>query len=314
MICGMNTPIRNLDEIAPAIRHVLHPSDFSDASRVAFVHALKVALITKARLSLIHETSDEQRDWSEFPDVQETLVRWGILPARSATEAVSELGIETAKIIGSGSDPVKGVLDYLKENGADLVVLATRHHGFDWLHRSISEPIARKSGEMTLFVPDDGRGFVSPTDGAVSLRHILIPIAETPSPGPALAGAARLVRRLNCETGNFTLLHVGEKQLKAEPPRVPGWSWRRLLRKGNAVEVIIETAREKEADLIVMTTDGRNGFLDALRGSHSERVLRHAPCPLLAIPESSHAVARLAAEDWYQQRASRTRRTLPRPT
>jgi nucleotide-binding universal stress UspA family protein len=37
-----------------------------------------------------------------------------------------------------------------------------------------------------------------------------------------------------------------------------------------------------------MSTDGRSGFLDALRGSHSERVLRHAPCPLLAIPESSH--------------------------
>jgi nucleotide-binding universal stress UspA family protein len=33
-----------------------------------------------------------------------------------------------------------------------------------------------------------------------------------------------------------------------------------------------------------MTTDGRNGFLDALRGSHSERVLQRTPCPLLAIP------------------------------
>jgi hypothetical protein len=37
-------------------------------------------------------------------------------------------------------------------------------------------------------------------------------------------------------------------------------------------------------NLIVMATDGRNGFLDALRGSHSERVLRRTPCPLLAIP------------------------------
>ena len=310
----MNTPIPSLDEIQPAIRHVLHPSDFSDASRIAFAHALKMALITKTKLSLIHETNDEQRDWSEFPDVQETLERWGILPKGSATEAVKELGIETAKIIGSGSDPVKGVLDYLKENGADLVVLATRHHGFDWLHRSIAEPIARKSGEMTLFVPDDGRGFVSPTDGAVSLHNILIPIAETPSPGPAIAGAARLVRRLNCESGNFTLLHVGEKQLQVKTSRVPGWAWRRLLRKGNPIDVIIKTARESDADLIVMTTDGRNGFLDALRGSHSERVLRHVPCPLLAIPESAHAVARLEAEDWYKQRESRTRRTFPGST
>ena len=42
-----------------------------------------------------------------------------------------------------------------------------------------------------------------------------------------------------------------------------------------------------------MTTDGRNGFLDALRGSHSERVLRHAPAPVLAVPVSSLASANL---------------------
>jgi len=35
-------------------------------------------------------------------------------------------------------------------------------------------------------------------------------------------------------------------------------------------------------------TNGRAGFLDASRGSYSERALRHARCPLLTIPESSH--------------------------
>ena len=38
-----------------------------------------------------------------------------------------------------------------------------------------------------------------------------------------------------------------------------------------------------------MTTDGRDGFLDALRGSHSERVLRQAPAPVLAVPAGSLA-------------------------
>jgi nucleotide-binding universal stress UspA family protein len=33
-----------------------------------------------------------------------------------------------------------------------------------------------------------------------------------------------------------------------------------------------------------MATDGRSGFLEALRGSHTERVLRAANCPLLALP------------------------------
>src|SRR5438270_1733462 len=173
----------NSETMPPIIRHVLHPSDFSDASRAAFAHALKAALIAKGKLTLIHLTDDDKRDWSEFPGVRETLERWRILPPGSPPEAVSELGIEVAKIIGHSSDPVAGVLTYLQEHTADVVVLATHHHGFDWLHKSVSEPIARKSRAMTLFVPADTQRFISPDNGKVSLRNILIPIAETPSPG-----------------------------------------------------------------------------------------------------------------------------------
>jgi nucleotide-binding universal stress UspA family protein len=67
-------------------------------------------------------------------------------------------------------------------------------------------------------------------------------------------------------------------------PELAGWRWNRITRRGDAIEVINQTARETKTDLIVMTTDGRNGFLDALRGSHSERVLRQSRCPVLVIP------------------------------
>ena len=301
--------------MAPVIRHILHPSDFSDASRTAFVHALKAALIAKARLTLIHMTEDDRRDWSEFPGVRETLERWGVLPPGSSQQDVIELGIDISKIIGRGPDPVKGVLGYLEENSVDVIVLATHHQGLDWLHKSVSEPVARKSREITLFVPEKARGFVSPEDGKVSLRNILIPVAETPRSGPATAGAARLVRQLQCGEGTFTLLHVGEEEPPAATLKVPGWKWRTLLKSGNVIDGILEAAKETNADLIVMSTDGRNGFLDALRGSHSERVLRHAPCPLLAIPETSYTAAKIEkAEhaDWYRERAKPARR--PRRT
>jgi nucleotide-binding universal stress UspA family protein len=50
------------------------------------------------------------------------------------------------------------------------------------------------------------------------------------------------------------------------------------------VDTILAVARERAADLIVMTTEGRSGFLDALRGSTTERVLRSGALPLLAVP------------------------------
>ena len=41
------------------------------------------------------------------------------------------------------------------------------------------------------------------------------------------------------------------------------------------------------ADLIVMPTAGRAGVFEVLRGGTTERVLRQARCPLLAVPASS---------------------------
>ena len=65
---------------------------------------------------------------------------------------------------------------------------------------------------------------------------------------------------------------------------------------GPPAAAIVEAAEAQKADLIVMSTDGRNEFLDSLRGSHSERVLRHGVAPLLTVP-----VGALAATDPREQ-------------
>ena len=49
--------------------------------------------------------------------------------------------------------------------------------------------------------------------------------------------------------------------------------------------LFISTAEDIAADVIIMVTEGRNGFLDALRGSTTEQVLRGAKCPVMAVPE-----------------------------
>ena len=52
---------------------------------------------------------------------------------------------------------------------------------------------------------------------------------------------------------------------------------------GPVVATILDTAAERQAQLIAMPTAGQQGFLDMLRGSTTERVLRLAQCPVLAI-------------------------------
>ena len=196
---------------APVLDSVLHPSDFSTGSLVAFHHALKAALLAKARFTILHVSPGAPPEWTDFPGVRETLERWGLLPPNSPRTAVPQLGIDVRKAVAHDSSPARSVLKYLETHPADLIVLASHTHEgrASWLKQSIAEPIARKSGQATLFIPEGVKGFVSAEDGSVSLKRILIPVASTPSPQPALEAAARLVLRLGLGQGVFTLLHVG---------------------------------------------------------------------------------------------------------
>lgn len=272
----------------PILQHVFHPSDFSPASEVAFAHALKAALIAKAALTVLHVSPGREENWTEFPGVRQTLERWGMLPKNSPKSAVPELGINVRKVIAEDKDPVKSVLGYLDSHPSDLIVLATHQDKGQglWQEKSVAQPMARKSRQMTLFIPAGVRGFVSLQDGAVSLKSILIPVAPVPTAQPSIQAAVRLAKQLNCPTGRFTILHVGDGAAMPEVncPELPGWEWTKLSQEGDIIEIILQTARATEADLIVMSTEGHNGFLDALRGSHSEQVLRQCACPLLAIP------------------------------
>ena len=53
---------------------------------------------------------------------------------------------------------------------------------------------------------------------------------------------------------------------------------------GNPYEFIIQEAKDKEIDLIVMGTHGRSGIKRVLLGSVAQNVIGHAPCPVLVVP------------------------------
>lgn len=275
------------------IESVLHPTDFSEGSLVAFHHALKAAMLARSKLTLLHVSTDGASQWSDFPGVRETLERWGALPKGSPKSAVAQLGIDPRKVVANEGEPVEAVIRFLKQHPADLIVLATSQRGgrIPWFGKSVSSPVTRKAGQMTLLIPGDVEGFVSAEDGSVKLTKILIPIARTPRPEPALKAAARFVQKWNCPEGVFTVLHVGESNTMpaVRYPEVAGWTWKKELRSGEVIDGIVKAAKDLKPDLIVMSTDGRNGFLDGLRGSHSERLLRYGAAPLLTIPVGSRA-------------------------
>lgn len=57
---------------------------------------------------------------------------------------------------------------------------------------------------------------------------------------------------------------------------------------GNAFNEIAETAREMEIDLLIITTHGYTGLKHLFLGSTAERVVRHAPCPVMVVRQTEH--------------------------
>jgi nucleotide-binding universal stress UspA family protein len=63
----------------------------------------------------------------------------------------------------------------------------------------------------------------------------------------------------------------------------------RIIASGQPAEQIMKLAREHEADLIVIATNGRTGVSHLLFGSVTEKVVRMAGCPVLTIrPGACH--------------------------
>lgn len=54
---------------------------------------------------------------------------------------------------------------------------------------------------------------------------------------------------------------------------------------GQPHEFIVREARDHDVDVIVLGTHGRSGLRKVLVGSVAERVIGHAPCPVLVTPK-----------------------------
>ncbi len=58
--------------------------------------------------------------------------------------------------------------------------------------------------------------------------------------------------------------------------------------EGDVAGAIVDTALSEQADLIVMSTHGYSGLTRWVLGSVTEKVLRSAPCPVLAVRAARH--------------------------
>jgi len=272
----------------PFVDSVFLPTDFSPASERALAHALAIAMIRQTRFTILHVGSSKA-EWTQFEVVSRLLESWGVLkPDSSRRDVFEQLALRMRTIALNERKPLPTVLDFLRQSPTDLTVLSTsgRTGLARWLQPSKAERVREKSNTMTLFVPDNARGFVSLQTGQFLLTRILIGVDSEPNPRPAVEYAARIAKVVGIPI-EVELLYVGDaaKTPDLDLPQEEMLNLHKTTRKGDAVQEIVDTASQRKSNLIMMTTRGHHGILDALRGSVTEQVVRKAPCPVLAIPQ-----------------------------
>ncbi|HEY4183717.1 MAG TPA: universal stress protein [Polyangia bacterium] len=88
-------------------------------------------------------------------------------------------------------------------------------------------------------------------------------------------------------------------QLEAVVARVrgAGISCTGVSQTGRTDAEIVDYARTHAAGLIVVGSHGRHGLGHALLGSVAEKVVRHAPCPILVVPAAEGERPRVSSDE-----------------
>jgi nucleotide-binding universal stress UspA family protein len=148
---------------------------------------------------------------------------------------------------------------------------------------------------------------------ATSLRHVIVPVDQSPEASIAMAHAAHLAAQLDAElillglspwaiaptsiapiligspqepaVAQDRLDRLTQKHLDdAAADLPPGVRWRTAIGWGAAGPAIVDAAKEYAADLIVLPMRRGGGFSHLLHDGEDRYVLHSSPVPVVVVP------------------------------
>jgi nucleotide-binding universal stress UspA family protein len=305
------------------IEHILCPTDYSEFSDRALLHAIALARAFEAKLKVVHvipylasgfESAYGAAPWLMTPEIREnarTTMDQFLAPARAAR-------VDHTSEVREGN-PWEEVLAAARETRADVVVLGTHGRGgFDrLLIGSVAEKLIRRLDCSVLAVcHESGHALKAPHE----IRRIVIATDFASSSLKGLSDGLAIARKTGADV---TVVHAIEhapephahpeaasyraalleeglskvKQALAEAGGEPRDTPR--IAFGRPSEQILDVAASEGADLIVMGAQGHGMIEHLISGSNTQHVIRNASCPVLIArhrpaAQVKHAAAMLA--------------------
>ena len=289
-------------------------TDFSATAAAAMDWAAELARQQGARIELVHAVMTPLSTPATFPAP-------GLVPSGDqlsaeiqqaardrlgqAAEALRQREISVDTYLGVGT-PAQVILERAEETGAELVAVGTR--GLSGLSHVLLGSTAQRAIQgspcpVLAVHPGD-------SERHRPIRTILVPTDFSDDAERAIHTALQLLAPLEQEA-RLILIHAfnlpieytaygpiptsihflrdtgleAERLLqeKAESLEREGMTVDWVAREGDPAAVIAHAAEERGADLIAIGTHGRSGLMHLLLGSTAERVVQHAPCPVMTV-------------------------------
>lgn len=290
------------------LARVLAATDFSETAGAAVDWAVDIARQHGARVHLVHALTLPAPLPDYVPagaDFGQELHEVALAKLEETAARVRAAGVEVDLDVPIGV-PSQSILRLAEEGGADLVVLGTR--GLTGMSHlllgSTAERVVQRCACPVLTVHPGDRDRHRP------IRTVVLPTDFSPGAEDAAAVAHRLLARLEADA-RIVLVHAYHLPIEytaygpiptsvrfledvgvdaqerldqvARGMARQGLAVDTVAREGYAPDVIVDEARSRNADLIAMGTHGRTGLAHLLLGSTAERVVQHAPCPVITV-------------------------------
>jgi len=263
--------------------------------------ASSIASKFKSKVTVVHVVSHEfmhpelkaqyRLPPSILQRIDESYLEAGKKIIRNAEELFREAEIDVDAKLVTYEDPAELVLQLVKDEGYDLVVIGNRaeHQSERYSLGSVTEKVARHA-ECPVLI----------TKQKTKLGKILAAVDGSEHADKALEYAVQLAKNYSA---NLALVHVeednliriggpqvvdcvgtvGECILKDASTKVEGVSFDKMLEYGSPAEVIIKVAKKADVDIIVIGSRGLSSVRRFLLGSVSDDISMHARSSVLIV-------------------------------
>ncbi|MGB8635315.1 MAG: universal stress protein [Rhodanobacteraceae bacterium] len=286
-----------------SIRKILVATDFSPASRHALDHAQAIAAPLGAEVHVlsVHIQQSNLHGLANFPNLDEIESQ---LEARVHERMREFLAGREGELVGeviSDQNDAPAILRYADERDIDLIVMGThaRTAASRFFLGSVAAEVLR-TAPIPILVTGPEHAV-----GATVFQRILVPVDFSDTSLDLLKYASALAGAFNAR---LDVVHVTDphslppyyaRDFGEEQQRRAEQAMQKLLaaaaieqeytsqiRVGTPDDAIVDLATEQHSDLIIMASANRSRLSQMLLGSTSDRVIRKAPCAVLAWRES----------------------------